>query len=82
MSYARVSTGALDVEGQTIRLEHAGAIRVFTDIKSGKNMDRAGLADLAGNPRIVKSMWQAHSAALCVRSAMANACRFFALPWS
>ncbi|WP_287070976.1 recombinase family protein [Mesorhizobium sp.] len=51
MSYARVSTGDLDVAGQTIRLEQAGAIRVFTDIKSGKNMDRAGLTDLLAYAR-------------------------------
>lgn len=46
LGYARVSTGDQDVAGQTIRLEQAGAIRVFTDVKSGKSMDRPGLAEL------------------------------------
>ncbi|OYX29589.1 MAG: invertase [Caulobacterales bacterium 32-69-10] len=46
LGYARVSTGDQDVAGQTIRLEQAGAIRVFTDVKSGKSMDRLGLAEL------------------------------------
>jgi DNA invertase Pin-like site-specific DNA recombinase len=46
LGYARVSTGDQDVAGQTIRLEKAGAIRVFTDVISGKSMERPGLADL------------------------------------
>ena len=46
LGYARVSTGDQDVAGQTMRLEQAGAIRVFTDVKSGKSMDRPGLAEL------------------------------------
>lgn len=46
LGYARVSTGDQDVAGQTMRLEKAGAIKVFTDIMSGKSMDRPGLADL------------------------------------
>ncbi|MCA1494991.1 recombinase family protein [Ensifer sp. NBAIM29] len=46
LGYARVSTGDQDVAGQNLRLEQAGAIRVFTDIKSGKSMDRPGLAEL------------------------------------
>jgi hypothetical protein len=41
LSYARVSTGDQDVAGQTMRLEQAGAIKVFTDVRSGKSMDRA-----------------------------------------
>ncbi|WP_234885332.1 recombinase family protein [Agrobacterium rhizogenes] len=46
LGYARVSTGDQDVAGQTIRLKEAGAIKVFTDIKSGKTMDRPGLVEL------------------------------------
>ena len=46
LGYARVSTDDQDVAGQKMRLEQAGAIRVFTDVKSGKSMDRPGLADL------------------------------------
>ncbi|WP_333606157.1 recombinase family protein [Novosphingobium sp.] len=46
LGYARVSTGDQDVAGQTMRLEKAGAIKVFTDIMSGKSMDRPGLATL------------------------------------
>lgn len=51
LGYARVSTGDQDVAGQTLRLEHAGAIKVFTDVKSGKSMDRPGLADLIAYAR-------------------------------
>lgn len=43
IGYARVSTGDQDVAGQTMRLEAAGAVRVFTDVKSGKTIDRDGL---------------------------------------
>ncbi len=46
LGYARVSTGDQDVAGQTMRLEQAGAIRVFTDVRSGKSMDRPGLTEL------------------------------------
>ena len=46
LGYARVSTGDQDVAGQTMRLEQADAIRVFTDVRSGKSMDRPGLAEL------------------------------------
>lgn len=46
IGYARVSTGDQDVAGQTMRLEQAGAIKVFTDVRSGKSMDRPGLTDL------------------------------------
>ncbi|WP_292443399.1 recombinase family protein [Mesorhizobium sp.] len=46
LGYARVSTGDQEVAGQTLRLEQAGAIRLFTDVKSGKSMDRPGLAEL------------------------------------
>ena len=46
LGYARVSRGDQDVAGQTMRLEQAGAIKVFTDVRSGKSMDRPGLAEL------------------------------------
>ncbi|MGX1500809.1 DNA invertase Pin-like site-specific DNA recombinase [Labrenzia sp. MBR-25] len=46
LGYARVSTGDQDLTGQTMRLNQAGALKVFTDIKSGKSMDRPGLASL------------------------------------
>ena len=39
-------TGDQDVAGQAMRLEQAGAIKIFTDVKSGKSMDRPGLAEL------------------------------------
>lgn len=51
LGYARVSTGDQDVAGQTMRLEQAGAIRVFTDVKSGKSMDRPGLTELLAYAR-------------------------------
>lgn len=51
LGYARVSTGDQDVAGQTMRLEAAGAIKVFTDVMSGKSMDRPGLADLLAYAR-------------------------------
>lgn len=46
LGYARVSTGDQDVAGQLLRLQSAGAIKVFSDVKSGKSMDRPGLAEL------------------------------------
>ena len=52
LGYARVSTGDQDVAGQTMRLEQAGAIKVFTDVKSGKSMDRPGLAELLAYARM------------------------------
>ena len=48
---ARVSTGDQDVAGQTMRLEQAGAIQIFTDVMSGKSMDRPGLAELLAYAR-------------------------------
>lgn len=51
LGYARVSTGDQDVAGQTMRLKEAGAIKVFTDIKSGRTMDRPGLAELLAYAR-------------------------------
>ena len=46
LGYARVSTGDQDVAGQEMRLNKAGAIRTFTDVMSGKSMERPGLAEL------------------------------------
>jgi DNA invertase Pin-like site-specific DNA recombinase len=40
LGYARVSTGDQDVAGQELRLRQAGAIKVFTDVRSGRSMDR------------------------------------------
>jgi DNA invertase Pin-like site-specific DNA recombinase len=51
LGYARVSTGDQDVAGQTMRLTQAGAIKVFSDVKSGKSMDRPGLAELLAYAR-------------------------------
>jgi DNA invertase Pin-like site-specific DNA recombinase len=51
LGYARVSTGDQDVAGQTMRLEDAGAIRLFTDVMSGKSMERPGLVELLGFAR-------------------------------
>src|SRR3712207_3582065 len=46
LSYARVSTGDQDAAGQELRLRQAGAIKVFTDVRSGRSMDWPGLAAL------------------------------------
>jgi DNA invertase Pin-like site-specific DNA recombinase len=46
LGYARVSTGDQDVAGQELRLRQAGAIRVFTDVRSGRSMHRPGLGAL------------------------------------
>jgi DNA invertase Pin-like site-specific DNA recombinase len=51
LGYARVSIGDQDVTGQTIRLEQAGAIRVFTNVMSGKSMDRPRLVELVAYAR-------------------------------
>ena len=51
LGYARVSTGDQDVAGQTMRLEQAGAIKVCTDVMSGKSMDRPGLVQLLAYAR-------------------------------
>ena len=51
LGYARVSTGDQDVAGQTMRLGEAGAIKVFTDVRSGKSMDRPGLTALLAYAR-------------------------------
>ena len=46
LGYARISTGDQDVAGQAMRLEQVGAVRVFTDVRSSRAMDRPGLAAL------------------------------------
>ena len=51
LGYARVSTGDQDVAGQTMRLTEAGAIKTFTDVMSGKSMDRPGLTALLAYAR-------------------------------
>jgi DNA invertase Pin-like site-specific DNA recombinase len=51
LGYARVSTGDQDLTGQRLRLESAGAIRVFEDMRSGKSMDRPSLAELLAYAR-------------------------------
>jgi DNA invertase Pin-like site-specific DNA recombinase len=51
LGYARVSTGDQDVAGQMMRLNQAGAIKVFTDVMSGKSMDRPGIAELLAYAR-------------------------------
>ena len=51
LGYARVSTGDQDVAGQTLRLTQAGAIRVFTDVRSGRAMIRPGLDALLAYAR-------------------------------
>jgi DNA invertase Pin-like site-specific DNA recombinase len=51
VGYARVSTGDQDVAGQTLRLEKAGAIKVFTDVRSGRTMERPGLEALLAYSR-------------------------------
>ena len=51
LGYARVSIGDQDVAGQTMRLEKAGAIEVFTGVMSGKSMERPGLAELIAYAR-------------------------------
>jgi DNA invertase Pin-like site-specific DNA recombinase len=54
LGYARVSTSDQDVAGQTIqtmRLTQAGAIKVFTDVLSGRTMDRPGLEELLAYAR-------------------------------
>ncbi len=46
LGYARVSTGDQDIAGQSLRLIGAGAIKMFSDVRSGRSMDRPGLAAL------------------------------------
>ena len=51
LGYARASTGDQDAAGQTMRLTEAGATKVFSDIRSGKTMERPGLEALLAYAR-------------------------------
>ena len=51
LGYARVSTNEQNPEAQRARLIDAGAIRVFTDVISGKRFERPGLAELIDHAR-------------------------------
>jgi DNA invertase Pin-like site-specific DNA recombinase len=51
LGYARVSTADQDIAGQTMRLEQAGVIKLFTDVRSGRSMDRPGLEALLAYAR-------------------------------
>ena len=51
LGYARVSTHDQNPDAQSDRLIEADAIRVFTDIVSGKRFDRPGLAELIDHAR-------------------------------
>jgi DNA invertase Pin-like site-specific DNA recombinase len=51
LGYARVSTADQDVASQSMRLTQAGAIKVFTDLRSGQSVDRPGLDALLAYAR-------------------------------
>ena len=51
LGYARVSTHDQNPDAQSDRLIEAGAIRVFTDIVSGKRFDRPALAERIDHAR-------------------------------
>ena len=51
LGYARVSTADQSLDAQRNRLLEAGAIRIFTDVASGKRSDRPGLAELIDHAR-------------------------------
>ena len=51
LGYARVSTHDQNPDAQSDRLIEAGAIRVFTDIVSGKRFDRPALAEFIDHAR-------------------------------
>ena len=51
LGYARVSTADQSLDAQRERLTEAGAIRIFTDVVSGKHFDRPGLAELIDHAR-------------------------------
>ena len=51
LGYARVSTSDQNPDAQHVRLIEAGAIRVFTDIISGKRFERPGLTELIEHAR-------------------------------
>jgi DNA invertase Pin-like site-specific DNA recombinase len=51
LGYARVSTGDQDVAGRTLRLTKAGAIKVFSDVRSRRTIERPGLKALLAYAR-------------------------------
>ena len=51
LGYTRVSTNEQNPEAQRARLIDAGAIRVFTDVISGKRFERPGLTELIDHAR-------------------------------
>ena len=51
LGYARVSTNEQNPDAQRARLIEAGAIRVFTDVISGKRFERPGLTELMDHAR-------------------------------
>ena len=51
LGYARVSTPDQCLASQRNRLLEAGALRIFSDVASGKRADRAGLAKLIEHAR-------------------------------
>ena len=51
LGYTRVSTNEQNPDAQRVRLIEAGAIRVFTDVISGKRFERPGLAELMDHAR-------------------------------
>lgn len=51
LGYARVSTSEQNTSPQSERLKEAGAIRVFEDVISGKQFERAGLTELIDHAR-------------------------------
>jgi hypothetical protein len=68
LGYARVSTGDQDVAGQTMRLTQVGAIKVFTDVRSGKTKRR--------EPRCALMRAEQHgSVPRCGQLAVLTACR-------
>ena len=56
LGYARVSTADQDVAAQEDRLRQAGAIRVFTDVISGRQFERPGLSELMDHARTGDSL--------------------------
>ena len=52
----RVSTADQDVAAQEDRLRHAGAIRVFVDVISGRQFERPGLSELIDHARAGDSL--------------------------
>jgi DNA invertase Pin-like site-specific DNA recombinase len=51
LGYARISTEEQELDAQTNRLKEAGAIKIFTDVISGKIFKRAGLEELINYAR-------------------------------